>query len=420
MILDTEQAVAIPTKPPTAVEVPAGPLLLADLGLVATLAGHRVRWGAVGRFSLADLVRRSERVRLSGRGGAAFPFARKLALAGGARRCRIVVNAAEGEPASAKDAALLTHAPHLVLDGAAAAAGALGAHGVDIVLPGDRPDVVTAVSRALAERHAAGERLTWSSRIAEPRFVAGQETAVLQAIAGAPGLPVTAWAPAAQPDGHGRATLLSNAETWAHLAAALSRGGEYGTYGLPDEPGTTLLTLRDQRGTDAGLSHARVCEVEMGTPWAALVPAVRAGGPRAVLLGGYHGSWVRPESLRRLSVSRVDLAAIDATLGAGVVFAVDRCPVTATAAIVDYLAGQSAGRCGPCRNGLPALAVAMHQLAAGSGGADSVAGELDGLADLVAGRGACKHPDGTVRLIRSLSTAFAGEFYAHRSGGCRW
>ncbi len=91
-------------------------------------------------------------------------------------------------------------------------------------------------------------------------------------------------------------------------------------------------------------------------------------------------------------------------LGAGLVLAVDDCPVTWTQRLVAYLAGQSAGRCGPCRNGLPALATALGAL---DDGARHRPGRPSSPA-LVERRGACAHPDGTVRLVRSLLAAYPG------------
>ena len=88
------------------------------------------------------------------------------------------------------------------------------------------------------------------------------------------------------------------------------------------------------------------------------------------------------------------------------------CPVDFTSRVVDYLAGQSAGRCGPCLNGLPALAGAVRAVADGTGGTERV----EQLAALVVRRGACAHPDGTVRLVRSMLAALPGEVAAHGSG----
>ena len=192
--------------------------------------GHLDRFGPLPRLDGHTLVGLLHPIGVRGRGGAGFPLARKLetVLAHRGPRPRrrpvVIVNAAEGEPASAKDSGLLGVAPHLVLDGAALAARAVGAHEVHVVTSEDRPWVGTAVSAATRQRRERGIR--WVLHEAEARFVAGQSRAVLELIAGRPGLPVTSWAPEAV-DGHrGRPTLLSNAESYAHVAAVVRWGPE--------------------------------------------------------------------------------------------------------------------------------------------------------------------------------------------------
>jgi NADH:ubiquinone oxidoreductase subunit F (NADH-binding) len=92
------------------------------------------------------------------------------------------------------------------------------------------------------------------------------------------------------------------------------------------------------------------------------------------------------------------------------------CPVARTARIVSYLAAESAGRCGPCVRGLPALADLMVRLASGRGDVE----EVRRMAGLVDGRGACAHPDGTARLVRSLLTSYASEVDVHGRGRCEY
>jgi NADH:ubiquinone oxidoreductase subunit F (NADH-binding) len=322
----------------------------------------------------------------------------------------VVVNASEGEPASSKDAALMALAPHVVLDGAAAVAYALGTRAVHVVVPFEIPSIRVGVKQALGERMAAGERLTWELHDAAPRFVSGQAQAVLQLLAGRENLPVTAWQPEAVSGHRGRPTLLSNAETFAHLGH-LARVGSagYAAFGTADEPGTTLLTLRGD-GRDPV-----VCEVAFGTPLADVLTEAEMAQP--LLLGGYHGTWLKPAQLRGLTVSRTDIAAAGATLGAGVLLplAPGWCPLVRTQALVDYLAGQSAGRCGPCLNGLPVLAEALGELVRGGG----QVGRVEELCGLVVRRGACAHPDGTARLVASMLTRFPEEVEAHSTGVCR-
>jgi NADH:ubiquinone oxidoreductase subunit F (NADH-binding) len=206
-----------------------------------------------------------------------------------------------------------------------------------------------------------------------------------------------------------RPTVLSNAETWAHVGLLAHRGVTgYARLGTEREPGTTLLTL-GVRG-----SRPVVLEAPYGTRLRDLLPAEAWGRP--ALLGGFHGSWVTWETLASLRVSVDRLRALGTPLGAGIVLvpAPGECPLRLTSRIVDYLAGQSAGRCGPCLNGLPALASVLRTVVAGGGGSD----RLPGLAAVVERRGACAHPDGTARLVRSALSALPDEVAGHLHGAC--
>jgi NADH:ubiquinone oxidoreductase subunit F (NADH-binding) len=369
------------------------------------------------RPGLHELVRLTTAGGLRGRGGAGFPFATKLTATADSRgRPVVVVNGAEGEPASAKDSALLLLRPDLVLDGAMAAAYALRAGAVHVVVPEDRPGVVEGVRTALAARAARPRRERDPVRarlhVAAARFVAGQAHAVLQLLSGRPGLPVTAWAPAAVEGLGGRPTLLSNAETWAQVAVALRLGAaRFTAVGDAAEPGTVLLTVAGD-GPDA-----TVLEVPTGRRLDEVLAATGHDPDGPVLTGGYHGTWLPAGGARGLALTRAAFAAAGGSLGAGVLLPLPlgSCPVARTAAIATYLAEESAGRCGPCRNGLPALAGRLRTVS--ETGFDA-ASDLTHLLARVTGRGACAHPDGTARLVASLLEVFPQEVAAHEMGRC--
>lgn len=403
----TATTAASPIRVPRHVVVLPGPALLAGLSDGPSLAAHRHRYGAVPEIDLETLVELVGRTGVRGRGGAAFPFATKLATAARRRRSIVVVNLAEGEPASAKDSALALTRPHLVLDGAVATARALGSRGVHLVLPGERPETGRAMEQAVAERE---DRIRISVHTASDSFVAGQARAVLELMSGRPNLPVTAWSPESVSGHGGRPTLLSNAETWAQVGLLVLGGATaYRRLGTPVEPGSTLLTLS---GPGA---PPEVHEVAFGTPWTEVLRPLRARDE--ILVGGFHGTWTRWEDLSAMTVSPAGMIAAGTPLGAGVVHVPGpgTCPLAFTSAVVDYLAGQTAGRCGPCFNGLPALAL---ELRAVTQGRDSVA-RIEQLTQLVARRGACAHPDGTVRLVHSALQVLEDEVTAHLQGRCR-
>jgi NADH:ubiquinone oxidoreductase subunit F (NADH-binding) len=262
------------------------------------------------------------------------------------------------------------------------------------------------MAEAVAERSGGPPLLLHT---AEPRFVAGQSSAVVELISGRPNLPVTSWRPDAVSGLHGRPTLLSNAETWAHVGLLVLQGGaSFRRLGTPAEPGTALLTIT---GT---YRLPQVYEVEYGARLRDVLPEDAASAP--VLIGGFHGSWAAWPTVASARVSVPGMRLLGVPLGAGVVHAPGPsvCPLTLSARIVAYLAGQSAGRCGPCFNGLPALSAALQRVTEGRGGRE----RLEELAQLVVRRGACAHPDGTVRLVRSVFAALPDEVSAHAVGGC--
>jgi len=376
------------------IDVRDGPRLLAGYAEGPSLSAHRARYGDLPHLDAGTLLRLAREWDVRGRGGAGFPFAVKLEGVAARRRPVIVVNLSEGEPAAHKDAALGLGRPHLVLDGAAVVARALGAKLVHVVVPGEQALVVRAVRAAVAERP---DTALFTIHEAADRFVAGQARSVLELMAGRPNLPVTAWQPEVFSGHRGRPTLLSNAETWAQVAVRVLRGAT-------SAPDTTLLTWD-------GEGSPRVAEVVEGTPWREVVPL-----DLPLLIGGYHGAWATPRTLAGLPVDRDQMKAAGVPLGAGAVIPLGpgECPVTMTARITAYLAGQSARRCGPCFNGLPALADAVAAVAWERGGVERV----EHLQRMVTGRGACAHPDGTSRMVGSMLAAFPEDVAAHARGAC--
>jgi NADH:ubiquinone oxidoreductase subunit F (NADH-binding) len=391
------------------------------LGAVEELAGADLarHAGRHGPLPAADrLVDALREAGLTGRGGAAFPTWRKLAAvrdaaAGSGREPVVVGNAVEGEPASRKDRTLLRYAPHLVLDGLRLAAEAVGARRAYLCLPARYLDGMRGV---LAQRQATGwDRLPVELSAAAPGFVAGEESAVLATIAGRPPVPADRIRPVAESGLRGAPSLVQNAETLAHTALVARHGGAwFRATGTVEEPGTFLATI------GGAVAAGGVYEAPLGLALADLLAL--AGGPaapvRAVLVGGYHGAWVPGDHLDT-PVSRAGLARFDGAPGAGVVAVLPEgsCGLRATGDVVSYLAGESTGQCGPCRNGLPAVAQAFTALARGGGERVDPA-RIEALARLVTGRGACRHPDGTARLVRSALRVFVGEVRRHHAGGC--
>ena len=394
------------------------------------LRAHLARYGpAPYRGHANRLIADLEASGLTGRGGAAFPVHRKLALVAraGPRQGRkvVVANGAESEPASRKDEMLLRLAPNLVLDGLQLAAEAVGATEAHLYLhyaPGPQ------ILRALAERSSRGlDRLGVTITQAPPRFLAGQEAAVVNRLGGGPALP-TFQPPRVSERGLGGApTLVQNVETLAHLALIARYGPRwFRAVGTSDEPGSMLITVYRP---DA---RPYIREAAIGTPLRTLLGAgdghgdgagdgdgAEVLGVQAWLVGGYHGTWLPLPDAAGITLDNASLRRFGAAAGAGVLAALpsDRCGLTEVARVTGYLAAESAGQCGPCLNGLPRIAAALAELA-GPGHRRATLADLERWSGLVTGRGACHHPDGTVRFVRSALTVFEPEIRRHARGQC--
>jgi NADH:ubiquinone oxidoreductase subunit F (NADH-binding) len=345
------------------------------------------------------LVEAARTASLLGRGGAAFPVAAKLAAVG--RGTSVLVNGSEGEPANWKDRVLMRCVPGLVVDGALLVAGALRSREV-VLAVADGPSA-TALHTAVQQR-GAGSRVRVEH--ADNGFVGGEVQALVNGLNGRDAVPNGRRMLPSDRGLGGRSTFASNVETFAQLALLATLGPEeFARVGTAAEPGTTLATVHTaERGTS-------VVEVAHGTPLASLVGSTAT----PVLVGGYHGTWTTAADL---VVERPALRAAGVGWGAGVVATLPptTCPIGEIARVAQWLAGESAGQCGPCVFGLSSIARDLVTLARGR--------RLDVTAlrrrlGLVEGRGACSHPDGSVRFIATGLQAYADDLARHEHGsGC--
>jgi len=363
-------------------------------------------WSAVLRAEVAASG-------LTGRGGGGFPAAVKWdSVLRSNRRPVVVVNAMEGEPASSKDRTLLTWSPHLMLDGAELVAAQSGARSVVVCVADDCHDSARAIERAVAERTRAGSPRALSIERPPARYVTGEESALVSWLERRDARPVVRVDKSVPLRVGRRPVLVHNAETLAHVALIARHGSTwFRQLGTDDAPGTTLVTV------SGAVRRPGVVEVELGTP---VEEIVRRCGPTdppsGFLVGGYGGTWLAPE-LGSTPLAPGPLARVGASMGVGVVVAlpVGSCGIAETARLARWMAGESAGQCGPCVFGLPAIAGDFELLAAGRADAGVLA-RIDRRSRSVVGRGACRHPDGVARMVRSVLTTFAVDAADHAAG----
>jgi NADH:ubiquinone oxidoreductase subunit F (NADH-binding) len=333
-----------------------------------------------------------------GRGGAGFPLGRKLAVvaASGDPHRVVVANGEEGEPGSVKDRLLLRTRPHLVLDGLRLAAEAVAATELHVYV--SDPGSAEAVASALAETPSIPRVVVTT---VAPAYVAGEESAVVRFLDGGPALP-TAKPPRAYEVGvRGHPTVVSNVETLAQLAAAVTRGAaDYGS-------GSVLATISGDR------TAAYVVEAARGSRLADVVDGADVQG---VLCGGLFGG-LQPASVLDLPLDHAAMREAGTSLGCGAFYLLSTsgCPVDLVCDAVTYLSRQSSRQCGSCFNGTDAMAAVLDRLCRGE--ADVAAlGSLTRWTTQLRGRGNCALLDAACELAGSLVVHWPGDVQRHLAG----
>jgi NADH:ubiquinone oxidoreductase subunit F (NADH-binding) len=362
-------------------------------------------------LDLEGLIEALETAGVRGHGGAFFPTATKLAaVAAQRKRAIVVVNGSEGEPLSRKDRFLLSTRSGVVLDGAFAVARVLRADTIVIAVDGRRTQTIERLETVLSARPELQRRGPPSVKVVRvpAGFVTGQETALLNYLGGGEAKPSVVPPYPFEQGLRKRPTLVSNVETFAQIGRVLS-----GTY-----DGSRHVTV------SGAVEASAVVQVRPGTTVASALSA--AGGASepvsAVLLGGYGGTWAAAPEALELPLDEITLRSHGLTLGAGIVYALgeSQCGVAEVARVARWMAGQSAGQCGPCVFGLAAIAGALERLSQPGCAVDertASLGQVRRWTVMVNRRGGCAHPDGVARYVTSALAVMAAEFASHAAHG---
>jgi NADH:ubiquinone oxidoreductase subunit F (NADH-binding) len=245
------------------------------------------------------------------------------------------------------------------------------------------------------------------------KYVAGEETALVNWLNGGDAKPTFTPPRPFEQGVDRRPTLVDNVETLAHVALIARFGAQWWrSAGTDADPGTMLVTL-------AGVARPGVYEIALGTPLRDVLRNAGAHDVRGVLVGGYFGTWLTPRQAAMVTMSADDMKGMGAGLGCGAIAALpgSACPLAEIARVTRWLASQSAGQCGSCANGLPAISEAIRQVAAGNDRRGEAEADAHRWLAMVAGRGACKLPDGAVRFVSSGLTVFGEHLSEHRMHG---
>ncbi|MGH8914648.1 MAG: NADH-ubiquinone oxidoreductase-F iron-sulfur binding region domain-containing protein [Acidimicrobiia bacterium] len=377
---------------------------------------------------------------LRGRGGAGFPTGLKWRsiVNGGGRHHYAVCNAAEGEPGTFKDRALLRANPYQVLEGLIAASVTVGAVEAFIALKPGTGQELDRVGTALAEMTAAGWLRDIEVRVVTgpEEYLFGEEKAQLEVIEGNDPLP--RWLPpymhglyattpqlgweAHQLEGGHRGehvanpTLVNNAETLAQAAWILANGADtFRALGTEGSPGTVLCTVVGD------VPAPGVVEVPMGTPLREVLS--RFGGPvpgrrvKAVFPGV--ASAVITEASLDVPLSFEDMEAAGTGLGAGgfIVYDDSACMVEVVTTLSRFLFVESCGQCLPCKLGTGDITSALESIRDGQG-SDRYLDLIGERLRVVADGNRCFLPVQEQKLVSSVVAAFPDDFAAHLAGRC--
>ncbi|MDJ0769127.1 MAG: NADH-ubiquinone oxidoreductase-F iron-sulfur binding region domain-containing protein [Ilumatobacter sp.] len=373
-----------------------------------------------------------------GRGGAGFPTGRKwrsvLSEPTRGDRVDVVVNAAEGEPGTFKDRALLRANPYLVLEGALVAAHTVGASRVIVATKAAYATELSALERAVGELREAG----WLDGVevvvvrGPDHYLYGEETALLEVIEGEEPLPrhlppyqyglfsaepQLGWS-AGTDDGSGGSnpSLVNNVETYAHVALVMQHGSEwYRSLGADSSPGPTIVTITGD------VRRAVVAEVELGHPLREVIDELAGGvGPgrriKAVLSGVSNPVLVGDALDAPMTYEA--LAAAGGGLGSAgfVVYDDTRNMVDVAHQVSRFLHVESCGQCNACKGGTFDITVALEQLVLDGEISERALWRLRRSLETVTDGGRCYLPVQEQRLITSLLQRFPDDL-DERAGG---
>ncbi len=375
---------------------------------------------------------------LRGRGGAGFPTATKwrsvLEHRSATLPPTVVVNAAEGEPGSYKDRAILAANPYRVLEGALIAALVVGADAVVVATKARFTAEVARLRAAADELAAAGWAPGTSIDVVEgpEEYLFGEETALLEVVEGR--LPFPRIAPpwrrgvdegvddSAQPagaelTGSGSASspaLINNVETLANVALIVANGPEwFRELGTEGSPGTVVCTVTGH------LERCGVAEVAMGTPLRALIEEVGGrpvSGEVTAVLSGVSNALL-PGSLLDTPLTYEAMEAAGSGLGSCgfIVFDASVDPVAVAHGVSRFLAVESCGQCTPCKQDGRAVSVALDRLRRSAPDERDLEAVGDHLRTIDEGA-RCFLATQHQRVVGSLLEHFPEAFAAHAGG----
>ncbi|MEY4284305.1 MAG: NADH-quinone oxidoreductase subunit [Pseudomonadota bacterium] len=362
---------------------------------------------------------------LRGRGGAGFPTGLKWSFMPRQfpGQKYLVCNSDEGEPGTCKDREILMHNPHIVIEGMAIAAYAMGITVGYNYIHGEIFQAYERFEAALEEARAAGylgSNILGSSFSFQLHaahgfgaYICGEETALLESLEGKKGQPRFKPPFPASYGLYGKPTTINNTETFAAVPWIIRNGGEaYLACGKPNNGGTKIFSV------SGDVERPGNYEVPMGTPFAKLLEL--AGGVRggralkAVIPGGSSAPVLPAKIMMDCTMDYDSIAKAGSMLGSGAVIVMDdtRCMVKSLQRLSYFYMHESCGQCTPCREGTGWLWRMVDRIENGQGRESDLA-VLDNVAENIMGRTICALGDAAAMPVRGMIKHFRPEFEHH-------
>ncbi len=362
---------------------------------------------------------------LRGRGGAGFPTGLKWSFMPrqfpGAKY--LVCNSDEGEPGTFKDRDILRFNPHIVIEGMAIAAYAMGIGVGYNYIHGEIFADYERFEEALEEARAAGflgENILGSGFSFQLHashgfgaYICGEETALLESLEGKKGQPRFKPPFPASFGLYGKPTTINNTETFAAVPWIIRNGAAaYVEAGKPNNGGTKIYSV------SGDVARPGNYEIPMGTPFSellALAGGVRGGrGLKAVIPGGSSAPVLPASVIMDCTMDYDSISKAGSMLGSGAVIVLDdtRCMVKSLLRLSYFYQHESCGQCTPCREGTGWLWRVVHRIEHGQGRPEDLE-LLNSVSDNIAGRTICALGDAAAMPVKSFVRHFRAEFEHH-------
>jgi NADH-quinone oxidoreductase subunit F len=362
---------------------------------------------------------------LRGRGGAGFPTGLKWSFMPRQfpGQKYVVCNSDEGEPGTFKDRDILRYNPHIVIEGMAIAAYAMGVSVGYNYIHGEIWADYERFEDALEEARAAGylgdgilgSGFSFQLHAAHGygAYICGEETALLESLEGKKGQPRFKPPFPASYGLYGKPTTINNTETFAAVPYIINHGGDaFLSIGKPNNGGTKIFSV------SGDVTHPGNYEVPMGTPFAKLLEL--AGGMRdgrrikAVIPGGSSMPVLPGDVMMATDMDYDSIAKAGSMLGSGAVIVMDetRCMVRCLERLSYFYFEESCGQCTPCREGTGWLYRVVHRIEHGQGRPEDL-DLLNSVADNIQGRTICALGDAAAMPVRAFIKHFRSEFEHH-------